>query len=115
MTIFERVKNALDTLAPVPNAMGRMMVASGDLPDTFLVYNLVSSTPALHFDDREAGREYVIQVSIYNRSGLVGLPDVTGAMITAGFTQGNWRLLPIDPQSGHYGMAKDYNYYEEGA
>ena len=113
-TIFERVKTALDTLAPVSNAMGRMLTAGGGvLPDTFLVYSLITGNPALHLDDQEAAREYTVQVTIFSRAGLVSLPNVDGAMIAAGFTRGAERPLPLDIQSGHYGLAKDYHYYEE--
>jgi hypothetical protein len=111
-TIFERVEAALNTLAPVPNAMGRMLMDSG-LPDQFLVYNLIDSAPDLHFDDQEASRDHLVQVTIFSRSNLVNLPDVDGAMKAAGFTLGNYRQLPRDAQSGHYGLAKDYHFYEE--
>ena len=113
-TIFERVKTALDTLAPVPNAMDIFLTTSGDLPDTFLVYKLVVGNGALHLDDQEAARESLMQVSIFNRSGLAVLPNVNAAMLAAGFTLGSERPLPKDPQSGHYHLVKEYHYYEEG-
>jgi hypothetical protein len=112
-TIFERVETALNTLAPVPNAMGRMIMASGDLPDTYLAYSVIDSSPDQHFDDQEASRDHLVQVTIYSRAGLVNIPNVDGAMTAAGFTKGNFRQLPRDAQSGHYGLAKDYHYYEE--
>jgi len=113
-TIFERVETALNTLLPIPNAMDRMLTASGDLPDKYLTYSLIDSPSELHADDHEIGRSYQVQVTIYSRDGLASLPNVDGAMTAAGFTKGNWRQLPRDAQSGHYGLAKDYNYYEEG-
>lgn len=112
-TIFERAETALNTLSGITNAMERMLMASGDLPDIFLTYALVSSTPVLHLNDIEAGRNYVVQVSIFSRAGLVSLPNVDAAMLTAGFRRGDERALPRDTQSGHYHLAKDFNFYEE--
>jgi hypothetical protein len=113
-TIFARVATALATLTPLPFAMGRMLMTSGDLPDQYLTYQLVTANPALHLEDREAARAYTIQVSIFSRAGLAVLPDVDGAMTAAGFTKGNWRELPQDAQSKHYHLAKDYHFYDEG-
>lgn len=113
-TIFERIETALNTLSPVTNAMGRMLTASGDLPAQFLVYNVIDTSPALHLDDEEVAREYLVQVSIFSRAGLAVIPDVDTAMLAAGFTRGSWRQLPQDAQSGHYHLSKDFHYYEEG-
>lgn len=112
-TIFERAETALNTLSGITNAMERMLMASGDLPDIFLTYSLVSSTPVFHLNNTEAGRNYVVQVSIFSRAGLVTLPNVDAAMLAAGFRRANERALPRDTQSGHYHLAKDFNFYEE--
>ena len=112
-TIFERAETALNTLTTITNAMDRMLMASGDLPDIFMTYSLVSSTPVLHFNNTESGRNYVVQVSIFSRAGLVSLPNVDAAMLAAGFRRADERTLPRDAQSGHYHLAKDFTYYEE--
>ena len=113
-TIFERVETALGQITSVPHAMDRMLTASGAaLPDKFMVYSVITSTPESHYEDAEAARDYTVQVSIYSRAGLVSLPDVDAVMVAAGFTKGNFRQIPRDAQSGHYGLAKDYHYYEE--
>ena len=111
-TIYERVKTALDTLAPaIPYALGQYLTSTGaDLPDTFITYIEVSGVPEQHADDLETLRSYRMQVSIYARAGLVSLPDVATAMLAAGFTKGPERQLPYDKETRHFGTAKDYFY-----
>ncbi|GAP11745.1 hypothetical protein BECAL_02938 [Bellilinea caldifistulae] len=113
MTIWERIYNALAPLG-LPMAAGAMIVDSeSERPDTYLVYFLVSSPPVQHADDNETLRSYLVQVSVYSRNGLKNLPDIAGAMKTAGFTQGARRELPYNPETRHYGLAMDFNYLEE--
>jgi Cu/Ag efflux pump CusA len=112
-SIFERVSNALAALTPaVPYGLAPYLSADGTLPDTFLAYQLVASPPEQHADDAETERSYLIQVSIYSRSGLSSLPDVDGVMTAAGFQKGNSRQLLKDPETGHFGLAKEYRYLE---
>jgi hypothetical protein len=115
MTIWERVASALSVIgATVPVSAGQKMVASGvQLPDQFIVYFLVSSPAEQHADDAETLRSYRVQVSIFSRSGLAGLPDVSAAMVTAGFTRGVQRELPYNQVTAHYGLALEFNYLEE--
>jgi hypothetical protein len=109
-TIFERVKNAMDTLSPaVPHALAPY---EGALPDLYVVYQLLSSPPAAHADNVETARANYVQVSIYSRAGLVSLPDVDSAMTAAGFVKDSFRQLPKDLNTGHYGLAKDYMFLE---
>lgn len=113
-TIFERVKTALDALSPaVPYALSRYLTANNaDLPDTYIVYQLISGVPEQHADDAETQRTYRAQVSIYARDGLVSLPNVDAAMLSQGFAKGPERQLPYDQESRHFGLAKDYFYLE---
>lgn len=113
MSIWTITKGALDTLTPTPYALGEYKTASGaDLPDTFLVYSLVSGTPEQHADNAETHRTFRIQVSIYSRSGLASLPDVDTAMLAAGFERGPERQLAYNKETRHFGLAKDYIYLE---
>jgi len=114
-TIFERTATALATLSPaIPFALGQYITASGaDLPDTFIAFSLVSGDPAQHADNAETLREYLIQVSIFARAGLVTLPAVDAAMLAAGFTKGSERQLAYDKETRHFGLATDYNYLED--
>ncbi len=112
MTIWERIYTALAPLN-LPMAAGAMIVnTEAERPDTYLVYFLVSSTPAQHADDQEQIRSYLVQVSIYSRNGLINLPDIAGAMKQAGFTAGPVRELPYNPQTKHFGLAMEFNYLE---
>jgi|SRR3990172_6730946 len=106
-TIFERVKTALTTISPaVPFSLAPYK--AGTLPDTFLAYQLIVSVPEQNADDAEIERSHLIQVSVYSKAGLVSLPDVDTVMLAAGFEKGRERQLPQDPETGHYGLAKEY-------
>jgi len=112
MSIWERVKAALTGLS-VPMVANAYIDASGaELPDLYLVYFLVSSPPEQHADDAETLRSYRMQISIYQRAGLVGLPDVDGAMVAAGFTRGPQREIPYNQLTRHFGLALEYVYLE---
>ncbi len=110
-TIFERVKAALATLAPIPYAMDQMLMTGGTLPDQYLVYTLPNTALAAHFDDQEAARRYQVQVAIYSRAGLVSLPDVDSAMLAAGFTRGSERMP--NNQGEHYCLEKTFYYHND--
>jgi len=106
--VFVRTKAALTTLVK-PFALDRYIPVSGTtLPDIFLTFILVTSVPGQHADNAETERVERVQVSIFSRTGLNGLPDVDAAMVAAGFVPGPYRQLPFDIQTGHFGLAKDY-------
>lgn len=108
-TIFEHVETALGTIDPaVPFALAPYK--GNPLPDVYIAHQMIVGTPEQSADDAETERAYFVQVSIFSRTGLVGLPDVDAAMTAAGFTKGPERQLPQDPQTGHYGLAKEYIY-----
>jgi hypothetical protein len=114
MSIWSITAAALATLAPLPVSAGQKLIASGAvLPDEFATYFLVTSTPEEHADDAEALRSYTMQVSYFNRDGLGAVPDIDSAMVAAGFSRGPAREIPYDQVTRHYGLALDYNYFEE--
>ena len=109
-TVFEQASTALATLSPaIPYAPAQYVMANGaDLPDTFIVFLLVSGSPEQHADNAETQRSYRVQVSIYSRSGLGTLPNVDAAMLAAGFRKNPERQLPFDQETRHFCLAKDY-------
>jgi hypothetical protein len=112
-TIWERVGTALAGLSQ-PKAASAYLAATGaDLPDEFLVYFLVAAPPQSHADDVERSRLYHVQVSYYNRAGLVGMPDIAGAMTAAGFTRGPLTELPYNPDTRHFGLSLEFFYLDE--
>lgn len=112
-TIWERVETALTPLG-LPMSASAYIVASGaTIPDTYIVYFVFSINPELHADDKEVLRSEAVQVSIYNRTGNASLPDVIGAMITAGFMFIGGRELDYDTDTRHFGIAFDFEYLEE--
>ena len=112
-TIFERVADALDTLG-VEYASGIFIPETGEtLPDQLITYSLVSSPPEQHADEIETLRVYRVQITIYDRSGLINLPDINTPLTAAGFVKSNQYQLPYDQETGHHGLATDYIYLED--
>jgi hypothetical protein len=107
-TIWERVDTALATLGVSYAQSTYISASASDIPDLYLVYFDVSSPPEQHADDGETERSYRVQVSIYNRAGLNSLPNVDGAMVAAGFARGPQRELPYNPETRHFGLAKEF-------
>ena len=105
-TIFERVDDALAAVSPAVNYA--MAPYKGTLPDQYVVYQLIDGSPEQHANDAETERSYLVQVSIFSRSGLVSIPDVETPMLAAGFQKGRERQLPQDQNTGHYGLAKEF-------
>jgi len=106
MQIFVLTKTALDSISPAVSWAQDTYIDA--LPDTYLVYTLISSPPEQHADNAETERSYRIQVSIFSKSGLAVLPDVDTPMLAAGFKKSNFRELPRSKDSAHFGLAKDY-------
>jgi hypothetical protein len=113
-TIWERTETALTPLA-LPMGAGTYLAATpgGSLPDTYLVYFVVDILPEQHADDAETLRSELVQVSIYNRNGLASLPDVIGAMTTAGVMFVGGRQIEYDMETRHHGIAYDFEYLED--
>jgi hypothetical protein len=109
MNIWDAVSDALATLG-VPRASS---VYIGELPDEFMVYQLISSPPEQHADDLETLRSYRMQVSYYNRSGLGGLPAIAEAMVEGGFTLGPQREIPYNRDTRHFGLAMEFVYVRD--
>jgi hypothetical protein len=103
-TVFSVTATALATLG-VPYAENTFR---GDLPDVYLVYQLISSPADQHADDEETLRSFRIQVSGYSKTGLAALPNIDSAMKAAGFMKATMRELPFDPDTGHFGLTQDY-------
>lgn len=110
MTVWELVDLTLSGIG-VPYAANSMVLATGNnLPDVFIVYQMISSPPVMHAEDIEMLRYYRIQVSIYSRNGLANLPNVTARMVAAGFTRGPITELPYNGDTGHFGLAYEFIY-----
>lgn len=108
MNIFTVTNDALASISPaVPFALDDLI---GSLPDTYIVYTLITGVGEEFADNDETARTYRVQVSIMSRAGLASLPDVDSVMRAAGFTRGPERELPKDSTTSHYGLAKDYFY-----
>jgi hypothetical protein len=113
-TVWELAQTALNTLGlPVYASSYVADTPGGDFPDTYLVHSVVDVSPVQHADNAEQIRGWLVQVSVYRRAGLVGLPDVIGAMTAAGFTFVAGRELDYDSESRHFGIAFDFELTED--
>ena len=112
-SIWEITRTALTGLG-VPMAANRYLVPTGQqLPDRYIVYQLISSPPEVHADNVEKSRTYRMQVTIWDRTGLSNLPDISGSMVAVGFCRGPYRELPYVDSTRHYGLAYDFFYLAE--
>jgi hypothetical protein len=113
-TVWELAQTALTTLG-LPVSAGDYLADTpgGDLPDTYLVHFVVDVSPVQHADNAEQIRGWLVQVSVYRRAGLAGLPDVIGVMTAAGFTFVAGRQLDYDIETRHYGIAFDFELTED--
>lgn len=105
-TIWEITASAL---APLGENLAADKYA-GEPPDRFLVYSLVSSPPVGHGDNRELLREYRVQVSLYDRAGVVDYQGIVDAMTAAGFSAGPMRGIPFNQTTGHFGLVMEFVY-----
>ena len=113
MTIWARTYNALSGLN-IPLAANTYIPPSGqELPDSYIVFQLIDDPAVQAADNVEKLRSYRMQVTYYSRSGLQSMPDIISAMTTAGYTRLPGRELPYNPETRHFGFAYDFNYLEE--
>lgn len=107
---YTLTKSAMDTLDPaIPYAASSERAGLADpLPDTYIVGTLISDVPEQHADDEETEAFFRMQLSLYSKAGLLDLPNTDTAMLAVGFKRAGSRELPYDPDTQHYGLARDY-------
>ncbi len=110
-SIFVLTEMALGTINP-PIAFSLAPYSGNPLPDQYVAHQLLPSSALAHADNKEIARGYVVQVTIWSRTGLAVLPDVDAAMNAAGFKKGDVKQLPQDEKTGHFGLATEYSYLE---
>jgi hypothetical protein len=101
-------KTALATLVTPYAADANRAVLGTPLPDLFIVYKNVTSVAQEFADDLETERFCRMQVAIYNRDGLSGLPLTDAAMQAIGFVFSRETELPYTQETGHFGLAREY-------
>lgn len=112
MTIWERIVSALTGLGKTMAANVLIVASEANRPDEYLVYTMITSPAELFADNVEKGRSWTVQISYYNRAGLTGMPNISGAMAAAGFIPSAQREVPYNQQTRHFGYALDFVYYE---
>lgn len=105
---YELTETALSGLG-LPYAADANRSALGTpLPDLFVVYKQVSGLAAQFADDLDTERFFRMQLSVFSRDGLVGLPDTDNAMESVGFVFSRATEIPFTRETGHYGQAREY-------
>ena len=87
----------------------------GKVPDTYIVYFLVSNPPISSADGKERASLPKIQVSLYYRdiSVIKKIPEeLITAFNAAGFRRSSTGRIPYQQNSGHYGWRSDFYYFE---
>ena len=87
----------------------------GELPDTYIVYFLVSEPSASSADNKERSSIPKVQFSLFYRdiSVMQSIPkQIIKAALTAGFTRVNSGRIPRKNDSGHFGWRSDFILYE---
>ena len=100
----------------VPYDFERFEGEPSQLPDSFMVYFLVSNPAKAWYDGAEGYAEARVQVSFYYRqkADVLKMPEIIiAAFKEAGFTRAGEGRVPYQKDTGHYGWRCDCNYYEK--
>lgn len=114
--IAEKVLIDFEKENKIPFKFERFDCELSQLPDTYIVYFLVSDRPVAHYDNKEASHEVRMQISLYYRdnSEILALPDrIIKAFTGAGFKRSGDGRIPYQKSTGHYGWRCDLNFYEK--
>lgn len=87
----------------------------GPLPDTYMVYFLVSEPALSSADNKERSSCPKVQFSLFYRdiSVMQSIPDkIIKAALAAGFIRNNSGRIPRKNDSGHFGWRCDFILYE---
>ncbi|MEE0840760.1 MAG: hypothetical protein U0L72_09515 [Acutalibacteraceae bacterium] len=115
--VAETTLKAIKTATKIPYEFERWNEEKrGKMPDTFIIYFLVSDTPLFSADGRERSSQPRIQVSLYYRdiSVMKDIPEqIVAVFNTAGFRRSATGRIPYQQNTGHYGWRSDFTFYEK--
>lgn len=112
-SIYKRISDALATLELPYQEQGTMN--KDTLPATFITYQLLTEDGVSYADNLPTANSTLVQLALYSTDPAIkqtAKATLTGAMRPAGFTRAGGRDLPFDKETGHYGYACDFRYYE---
>lgn len=112
-SIWEITEDALDGLSVALAANVMIRETNEALPDNYIVYQVISSPPVQAANDVETLRYWRMQVTYYDRAGLINMPAIEAAMVTAGFSKSMFREIPYNQLTRHYGLAMEFIFLEE--
>lgn len=99
----------------IPYDFERFCEQAERLPDTYVVYFLVSAPSVSSADNKERASEVRIQVSLFyrNKSTFLTIPDkIVAAFTKAGLCRAGEGRIPYQTNTGHYGWRCDFKFYE---
>lgn len=89
--------------------------SSGQLPESYITYDLITSRGATWADGRETSQQHRIRFNFFTTHAdlLKTVPGIIhDAVIAAGFTGGQWRDYRYDKKTSHEGVHSDFYYFE---
>ena len=113
VNIYKRISDALATLELPYQEQGTMN--KDTLPAAFLTYQLLYKGDVSHADNLPTANSTLVQIALYSTDPSItqsAEDTISTAMFEAGFTRAGGRSLPYDGDTGHYGYACDFRYYE---
>ena len=102
-------------VSKTPYDYGKFSSSDNQLPDSYIVYFLVSHPPGLFADNKEVSSEPRIQVSFFFRKkkALLTMMDTIKAnFVKKGFVRMGEGNIPFQKDTGHYGWRCDFKLYE---
>ena len=111
----ERALALVEKETDIPYRFELFLEQVEQLPDTYIVYFLVSAPTVSSADNKERAYQPHIQVSLFYRNirSFLTVPDqIIAAFANEGFRRAGEGRIPYQPNTGHYGWRCDFNFYE---
>lgn len=111
----EKGLTALFNETGIPYDFERWRVEDKPLPDTYIVYFLVSNPPLSSADGKERSCIVKMQVSLFYKdiNQMLSIPQkIKEVLISQGFLRVTEGRIPYQQNTGHYGWRCDFNFYE---
>lgn len=116
ITAIESALEEFKTETNIPYWFERFDGDEKRLPDTYIVYFLVSDSPLSSADGKERVHIPRIQVSLFyrNKATFLTVPDkITDKLTEKGFRRSTTGRIPYQQNTGHYGWRSDFTFYEK--
>ena len=117
ITAAENALEGFGAETGVPYEFERFECEEAQLPESYVVYFLVTNPPSAWYDGAESSSQARLQVSFYYRrkSEILTVPEKLISYFKAeGFMRSGEGRIPYQKDTGHYGWRCEFTYYERG-